>query len=260
MSAPSPSWYDVLDVDPSASPDEIRAAWKSGIAELDPSDRRFRLLNQAAEVLLDAEQRAAYDRELAPEPMPEPMPEPEPAPAPEPPASSAAGVPAWLLAGVAILTVIFVGLSVWQTQRNEDDAPSSSTSGDATPDDARDAQTAAEKAAVAITAYDFRDLEGSRNAAVPFMTDDYEKRYEQIFAVLEENAPTTKTIVTAELVASAVGLVGEDRIQVLVFFDRSTTNAVTTEPQITRDQATLTMKNEDGEWLVDDLTTTLPGS
>ena len=38
---------------PDASADEIRAAWKTGIADLDPTDRRFRVLNQAAEVLLD---------------------------------------------------------------------------------------------------------------------------------------------------------------------------------------------------------------
>ncbi len=64
MSA-GPSWYDVLDVEPDASPEEIRAAWRAGIADLDPTERRFRSLNQAAEVLLDEQSRAAYDAELA---------------------------------------------------------------------------------------------------------------------------------------------------------------------------------------------------
>ncbi len=58
MSA-GPNWYDVLDVEPTAGTDEIRAAWRSAIADLTPADRRFRLYNQAAEVLLDDEQRAA---------------------------------------------------------------------------------------------------------------------------------------------------------------------------------------------------------
>ena len=35
------------------------------IADLDPTDRRFRVYNQAAEVLLDPDRRAAYDAELA---------------------------------------------------------------------------------------------------------------------------------------------------------------------------------------------------
>ena len=57
----SANWYDVLDVDPTASADEIRAAWRSAVAELDPTDRRFRVYNQAAEVLLDPARRSAYD-------------------------------------------------------------------------------------------------------------------------------------------------------------------------------------------------------
>ncbi|UUZ60652.1 J domain-containing protein [Nocardioides sp. B-3] len=61
----TPSWYDVLDVEPTASPDEIRAARRSGIAELEPGSRRFQTLNRAAEVLLDEQKRSAYDDGLA---------------------------------------------------------------------------------------------------------------------------------------------------------------------------------------------------
>ena len=57
--------YDLLDVEESASSDEVRAAWKASIADLDPTDRRFRAFNDAAGVLLDPEKRAAYDRELS---------------------------------------------------------------------------------------------------------------------------------------------------------------------------------------------------
>jgi len=61
----SPTWYDLLDVEPDAATDDIRAAWKTAIADLDPTDRRFRTLNEAAAVLLDEKKRAAYDAELA---------------------------------------------------------------------------------------------------------------------------------------------------------------------------------------------------
>lgn len=63
----SPNLYDLLDVDESASRDEIRAAWKAATGELDPTDRRFRAYNDAAAVLLDDEARAAYDARLAAE-------------------------------------------------------------------------------------------------------------------------------------------------------------------------------------------------
>lgn len=61
----NPNLYDLLDVEENATPDEIRAAWKAAIADLDPTDRRFRAFNDAAGVLLDPAKRAAYDAELA---------------------------------------------------------------------------------------------------------------------------------------------------------------------------------------------------
>jgi len=61
----SVSLYDLLDVEEAATAAEIRSAWKAAIADLDPTDRRFRAYNDAAGVLLDPEKRAAYDAELA---------------------------------------------------------------------------------------------------------------------------------------------------------------------------------------------------
>lgn len=63
----SANLYDLLNVDESATPEEIRAAWKAAIADLEPSDRRFRAYNDAAGVLLDDGKRASYDAGLAEE-------------------------------------------------------------------------------------------------------------------------------------------------------------------------------------------------
>lgn len=60
----SANLYDLLNVEESASAEEIRAAWKLAIADLDPTDRRFRAYNDAAGVLLDADKRSSYDAEL----------------------------------------------------------------------------------------------------------------------------------------------------------------------------------------------------
>ena len=59
----APTWYDLLDVSRDASTDEIREAWKTQIADLEPGDRRFDALNRAAKVLLDPAARTAYDAE-----------------------------------------------------------------------------------------------------------------------------------------------------------------------------------------------------
>ncbi len=95
---PTPSWYDLLGVAPDASAEEVRAVWRAQIADLDPTDRRFAVLNQAAEVLLDPERRAAYDAELAPRPEARPAAEPEPGSDAEPEPGSEAGP----LAGVLL--------------------------------------------------------------------------------------------------------------------------------------------------------------
>ncbi|MFT4288220.1 J domain-containing protein [Nocardioides sp.] len=63
MTFESPTWYDLLGVEPTASTEEIRAAWKAAIADLDPTDRRFQRLNDAAAVLLDPHSRQRYDRQ-----------------------------------------------------------------------------------------------------------------------------------------------------------------------------------------------------
>ena len=131
--AVSLSLYDVLDVEPDATAEEIRAAWKGAIADLGPGDRRFRAYNDAAEVLLDPERRAATtprsrarrrasgshrspsrtpsrrrsgpDPEPEPEPEPGPEPEPEPEPEPDPsppPRRSRHAILTWLLAAVGL--------------------------------------------------------------------------------------------------------------------------------------------------------------
>ena len=125
-----------------------------------------------------------------------------------------------------------MGLSIWQADRNDDS--SGSASSDLTPAGRARRPGRAEKAAVAILAYDYRDLEGSREAAVTYLTDDYQEKYDQLFEVIEENAPNTKTIVRADMVASAVGLVGEDRIQVLVFVNRPPSTPTSPSPRSTR--------------------------
>ena len=61
----TPSWYDVLVVEEDATAAEIRAAWQESVAGLDPTDRRFKQRNRAAEVLLDPAKRAAHDLDLA---------------------------------------------------------------------------------------------------------------------------------------------------------------------------------------------------
>jgi|SRR5579859_1638545 len=94
------SYYDLLGVPPEATPEEIRAAYRTlvqlfhpdRLAHLKPESRQFaeerlKALNRAYEVLGDPARRAAYDYANTPRPAP---PGPPPTPArPQPPSQPA---------------------------------------------------------------------------------------------------------------------------------------------------------------------------
>jgi Mce-associated membrane protein len=251
------NFYDLLDVAPDATEAEIRAAWRSAIAELDPADRRFRVYNQAAEVLLDPQRRRAYDNQLAAsteaEERAEERSEPDAevvAEVGERPDSSGGStrreVPTWALAVLAAVTAVAVAASAWLWFAVPSDA--------SVEESARAARSAAERAIVPILSYNALHLEEDKKAAQAYMTSDYrEKSYDKMFALIEQNAPGTKTIVRTDVIRSGIVRSGADRVQVLLFLDRPTTNKQTTEPIVYHDQATVTMQRVDGEWLVDDL-------
>ncbi len=257
----APTWYDVLDVPRDASTDDVRAAWKDRIADLEPGDRRFDTLNRAAKVLLDRPAREAYDETL-PETTP-PVEEGAPAPVTRPRSErrglvtrlrrssttgtgAAAGVPTWLLAGLGALAAGLVVATAWTWTRGESAGDDSA---------ARAAQVAAERAVVPVLSYDYESLRADQREAQALMTGGYREEYDKLFTVLEDNAPQTQTKVSASVVASGVVRASDDRVQVLVFVDRPTTNKLNAEPVVYKDQVTVSMQRVDGDWLVDDLIT-----
>ncbi len=263
----SPNWYDLLDVDPTATADEIRAAWRSAVADLDPTDRRFRVYNQAAEVLLDPVRRAAYDEELAAELAAAPdepaedesgSSEPEPEPEPEPAGWSLPGsarrpgagvpvVPGWVLVVVAALLAGALTVAGVLVARPSDSSVESDTEA---------AQAAAERAIVPLLSYDAHHLDESAAAAQPYLTSDEKAQYDKLFAVIRQNAPRTGTVVRAKYLASGVVRSGTDRVDVFVLVNQVTNNKQHPKVPVTyKNQVTVSMAKVGSEWLVDGLTT-----
>jgi Mce-associated membrane protein len=266
MTAPLTNLYDVLDVEPSATSDEIRTAWRSAVADLDPTDRRFRAYNQAAEVLLDPERRSAYDvaerrrtGRREPERGRSDAAKPRRNDRREPDASLLArfhswpaGVPAWLIVAVAAVTAVLLGY-VGVTLATPS-AASVATDTDA-------AQAAAEHAIVPILSYDAHSLDRSQAQATAVMTSSEQEQYRRLFAVIRQNAPRTATVVRAQYVSSGVVRTGTDQVDVLVFVNQRTTNRAHPKvPVIYKSQVTMTMVKVGGQWLVDALHTNSDGS
>ncbi len=252
--------YDVLDVEPSATADEIRTAWRTAVADLDPTDRRFRAYNQAAEVLLDPERRDAYD-------------------AAEQRRTGRRESEASLLARKQSP----VGRFQSSLATRGDGVPGgadrrpggrhgrycSATSGSPWPrrpdaavqSDTDAAQAAAEHAIVPILSYDAHSLDRSETQATAVMTSSEQEQYRKLFAVIRQNAPRTATVVRAQYVSSGVVRTGTDQVDVLVFVNQRTTNRAHPKvPVIYKSQVTMTMVKVGGQWLVDALHTNSDGS
>ncbi len=291
-SAPSPTWYEVLGVPRDATPDQIKAAWRNATDRFEPGSGsgQFRLFNEAADVLLDPPRRAAYDASLAPEEEPDDAAGPAAAaadgseevetltstaaasdatsqapkqkrvrrprrkqrtgaaaPTGEP-ASRAALVLALVLtvlAVAAVVAAVFFGLKVRT---------------DARVADARDqAPAAAERAAKAVLAYDYRHLPTDRKRASAFLSDSFRKTYLKNFSLLEKQkdgspgaAVQTKTVVTASVLGSGVMDAEPGVVRVLVYVNQTSTKPGK-DPQIFQNRVAMTMEKDGDRWLVDDL-------
>jgi len=263
--ATGPNWYDVLDVDSSATTDEIRDAWRAAIADLTPADRRFRLYNEAAEVLLDADRRAAYDAEIGvaattPEPTAPVSPErdavdsddepiDEPDDTGDEPVAAGTGrtlphVPGWLLAALALALVLVAGSATY-VQASGDDG--------ARVEDAASEATAAAKASVPLVfTYDYRFPDRDRERAFQVLTGDLKTQYSELWKkAIGPNLEKSKGYAKTTSATAGVACVSDDgeRVGVLVVLDSEAGNVKQTQ-KLTL-SFTATMVREGGDWLIE---------
>lgn len=290
----TPTWYDILGVEPDATPEQIKAAWRDSTDKFEPGTggSRFRMFNDAADVLLDPEKRRAYDAELASGSAPvAAMPTPPPAPVAAPPPPKPAVLPKaatpadiaadgsrmtwlsryayWLRAqwtstlGLAILAVLATAALVLAVflavdlDNRVDDAASSPGSFDLA--DGTAASSVAERAVAAVLAYDYRNMDAGRDRALAFLTPDYQKTYEKIFDGLiagTEQAPggaiETKAVVTSEVLGTSVVDADEDQVRVLVFVNQQPVRNGKQQPLLAN-RVVASMVLRDGTWLLDGL-------
>jgi Mce-associated membrane protein len=284
----SASWYDVLGVDETATAAEIRSAWRESIADLDPGDRRFRLYNEAAEVLLDDERRAAYDAELAAagvsgdhaagratddvatttadQPDPEAGTErAEPAteaavvaaaPAPEP-GTTAAREPAAAGPGRTLPWVpgwLLAGLAVMLLLVTVTAAYLQVTGSDAVAaDDAADEATAAARTSVPLVfTYDYRYPDRDKDRALRVLTGDLKAQYDELWAkAIGPNLEKSKGFAKTTSATAGVACVSDDgqRVGVLVVLDSEAGNVKQTQKLTLA--FTATMVEKEGDWLIE---------
>ena len=278
----TPSWYDVLDVDSDATSAQIRTAWKAAISDLDPGERRFRLANQAAEVLLDPERRAAHDAALAAEAEAEADDEPAAEPAeqkkaeresagdaesredeepreteaePERRPRRPVSTPVLAVLGVlALALVVATVLAVFTRDERAGGQRATSVQSELEP-----ARSAAENAAKPVLSYDYRTLPEDQAEAHRYLTDEYRDEYDQLFAAaIEPNAASTQAVVDVQVIRSAIVRNNGSSVDVLLFVNRPTSNKQ--REIVYYDQVTMRMVEEGDRWLVDCMITSGSGT
>lgn len=285
----NPTWYDILGVPQDASAEDVKAAWRAATDKFEPGSgtSQFRLFNEAADVLLDPERRAAYDAELDRPDEAGTTVDPESSSSPPPPTPGAADsgpavpaapggdsrrkqpVVAWLgdrltwvlviglpllVAAVVMAVVTVTGLHVWKADI-EGIVPAVETF-EAGPE----ATAAAERALTAVLSYDYRHMEADRDRAVTFLTPRYEKQYLKTFGLLTEGpdgapggAVKTKAVVTADVLNAGVVDAESDLVRVIAFVNQSSVKGEG-QPAIFQNRVVATMVHQGGDWLVDNIT------
>ena len=276
----SVTWYDLLGVERDATPEQIRVAWREATDRAEPGTSQFKKYNEAAEVLLDARARSAYDAELAAsEPVPEsaleptqdaePEPEAGHEPAAEPTASTdtttettsdtTSGVPRWaaplastgVTIAVALATVLAVavgGYFWFQNHRHDEQV-----------DAGQEASAAAERALPFVLSYDYRQLPADKARAVRYLSPKYQKEYTATFDKLIASTdgrpgPAKQTSAVVKATVRSVGVVDSesDVAKVIVFIDQATTKNGGT-PKFSLNRLTVSMVRSGNSWLVDNI-------
>jgi Mce-associated membrane protein len=280
-SSPNPTWYDVLGVERDATPEEIKAAWRAATDKFEPGSGsgQFRMFSEAADVLLDPARRAAYDASLddvsvkGPDAViaaPPPLAAETPVAAEKPerprkpkrprkvrqpregvePASRRALVGTAVL---AVLTVLALAVAGWFGVHVRQNAQVA---------DAREqAPAAAEQAAKAIFAYDYRELDADKKQAQGYLTPAYATQYLKAFDLLQKQkdgtpgaAIQTKTTVKSSVLGSGVVDAEGDVARVLVYVNLVSTRP-NRSPQIFQNRVAMKMVKSGNRWLVDKVDT-----
>lgn len=282
--------YDLLDVPESASEQEIRTAWKAAIADLDPTERRFRAFNDAAGVLLDPDARAAYDADLAAardaeagaegrEDRAESVATPpvtdaadteqtraaaaETAPPAEPGPRPSPGPPGWAFgaAGVGALVALVLAIYLFAQPGGRlftDDSPRSVAERNSAAERATiAAEGAAEQMVAPVLSYGFETMEADLDRRLSYLSPDLAKKVSGSWPELTKEAQAQEIDVEATSVGTALTRLSADgrRATVVVFVDQRTEKK-DSEPFVLHMWATMQLLRDSADadtWLLNDV-------
>ncbi|MGO8958386.1 MAG: hypothetical protein ACLQFR_13590 [Streptosporangiaceae bacterium] len=161
------------------------------------------------------------------------------------------------LAAIGAATVVIGSLGIWAAVAAHDLRTSAADANLAFTDPAAtravDQQVAA--AVNTIFSYSYADSARTRAAAQGLLTGAAIRQYDQLFAIVEKQAPTEKLTVTTRVSNVGVELLTGDRARVLVFANQQDTVAGTGKTSYGGAMFAVTAVNLHGKWRIESIDT-----
>jgi Mce-associated membrane protein len=164
----------------------------------------------------------------------------------------------WLREGrrpvVALLvaSALLAGLGGWFLTRAAELRDSPSASNTALVDAARTAEvsSAVTLALNRIFSYAYDRTEDTEAAADEVLRGSARQAYDRLFEEVRAQAPTQKLVLTSRVVSTAVQELSADRARLLVFLDQSATRADANTSNASAAQLSVTVRLENGMWVI----------
>ncbi|HJP78132.1 MAG TPA: hypothetical protein VJ914_27915 [Pseudonocardiaceae bacterium] len=107
------------------------------------------------------------------------------------------------------------------------------------------------KYAVALSSYDYRDLDQSFAAIAADATPTFAQQYRQFSAGLKSALVSAKSVASGKVLGEAVASANPSRVTLLVFVDQTISNTSTATPQVNHNRMELTLLDVSGQWKID---------
>ena len=158
---------------------------------------------------------------------------------------------------LGVATVLFGGFGVFATVAGHGLRATAASANTALVD--RPATASAERAVTRavqeIFSYSYTDVAKTRKAAQALLTGAAIRQYDQLFALVERQAPKEHLVVVTKVFSTGVELLTGDRARILVFANQQDTRAGTTQASYSGAMFAVTAVLRSGHWQISNINT-----
>jgi Mce-associated membrane protein len=155
------------------------------------------------------------------------------------------------------MVVVFGSFGVWAEVGSHSlrQAAASANVALVSPTQTRAVQQQVTSAVNTIFSYSYTDVGTTRQAAQRLLTGAAIRQYDQLFALVERQAPKQKLVVTTRVTSIGVEFLNGDLARVLVFANQQDTRAGTSQTSYAGAMFAVTAVSRSGHWLIENIDT-----